>query len=105
VSAREVYLAADPVNAEIVKDLLVDKGITAHVRNQYLWGGMGQLPPDVYPEVWIEDPADFERARRIVADFEAGPVESGRTWICPGCGEAVDDQFNACWYCQHPRPD
>ena len=43
MSAREVYLAADPVNAEIAKDVLVNHGIAAHVRSQHLWGGMGEL--------------------------------------------------------------
>lgn len=104
MSTQEVYLAADPVNAEIVKDLLVERGIAAHVRNQYLWGGMGELPANLYPQVWIEDPADYERARQIVVAFEKGPIESGRAWLCPGCGETVEGQFNACWHCQHPRP-
>lgn len=26
-------------------------------------------------------------------------------WKCPGCGEAVDDQFNVCWKCGETRPD
>lgn len=104
MKALEVYLAPDPINAEIVKDILVDRGIAAHVRNQYLWGAMGELPVNVYPQVWIENPKDYERARRIVTDFEHGPVDSGAPWTCPGCGETVENQFNACWHCQHPRP-
>lgn len=104
VSAREVYLAADPVNAEIVKDMLVDRGIAAHVRNQHLWGAMGEVPTTVYPEVWVDDPADYERARQIVSNFEKGPVDTGTEWTCPGCGEIVEGQFNACWHCQYPRP-
>lgn len=104
MSAREIYLAADPVNAEIVKDMLMDRGIDAHVRRQHLWGGMGELPANVYPQVWIDDAADFARARAIVTAFEHGPVETGQAWRCPGCGETVEGQFNACWHCQHPRP-
>ncbi|WP_423821933.1 DUF2007 domain-containing protein [Salinisphaera sp. SPP-AMP-43] len=104
MKARQVYLAADPVNAEIVKDMLVDRGIAAHVRSQHLWGGMGELPANVYPEVWVDTATDFEHARQLVAAFEQGTLETGCDWICPGCGEALGGQFNACWSCQHPRP-
>lgn len=104
MSACEVYLAPDPVNAEIVKDMLEDRGIAAHVRRQHLWGAMGELPANVYPQVWIDDADDFERARALVRAFEKGPVESGLGWRCPGCGETIEGQFNACWHCQHPRP-
>lgn len=101
----EVYLAADPVNAEIVKDMLIDRGITAHVRNQYLWGAMGNLPANIYPQVWIENPDLYQRARELVAEFENGPATTARSWRCPGCAERVEGQFSACWYCQHPRPE
>lgn len=101
----EVYLAADPVNAEIVKDMLIDRGIAAHVRNQYLWGAMGNLPANIYPQVWIEDPSLYQRARELVAEFENGPATVPRPWRCPGCAEMVEGQFSACWHCQHPKPE
>ena len=25
-------------------------------------------------------------------------------WKCPGCGEAVDDDFEVCWKCQQSKP-
>jgi hypothetical protein len=25
-------------------------------------------------------------------------------WKCPGCGEAVDDEFEVCWNCQRQKP-
>ncbi|RJS91587.1 DUF2007 domain-containing protein [Salinisphaera sp. Q1T1-3] len=103
MSAREVYLAADPVNAEIVKDMLADRGIAAHVRRQHLWGGMGELPANLYPGVWV-DAADYERARTLVVQFEAGPMDAGPDWTCPGCRERIEGTFQACWRCQHPRP-
>lgn len=104
MKAREVYLAADPVNAEIAKDLLENHGISAHVRNQHLWGGMGELPANVYPSVWIENDDDFDAARQLIQDFERGPVRSGRPWQCPRCGEYLDAQFEQCWNCQTSKP-
>ncbi|MDA3919315.1 MAG: DUF2007 domain-containing protein [Salinisphaera sp.] len=101
---REVYIAADPVNAEIAKDMLASHGIAAHVRRQYLWGGMGQLPADVYPGVWVDDDGDYQAARRLIESFERGPVASASPWFCPSCGERLDGQFTTCWSCQTPRP-
>ena len=49
-------------------------------------------------------PADAEEARIVLsATDEPMPGEAG-TWDCPGCGEAIEAQFGACWNCQSPRP-
>lgn len=104
MSAREVYIAADPVNAEIAKDMLASHGIDAHVRRQHLWGGAGQLPANVYPGVWVDDDADYDAARRLVDQLERGPIDNAEPWQCPGCGEQLDGQFTRCWSCQTERP-
>ena len=104
MKAAQVYLAPDPVNAEIAKDYLGSYGIAAHVRGQYLWGGIGQLPVDVYPTVWVDDGADYERARALISRFESGAT-GGRPWDCPNCGERLAGPFDACWKCGTPRPD
>jgi len=100
----QVYLASDPVNAEIAKDFLGSFGIVAHVRSQYLWGGMGQLPVDVYPSVWVDDGADYDRACELIQRFETGAI-GGRPWDCPQCGERLGGPFDECWRCGTPRPE
>lgn len=104
MTAAQVYLAPDPVNAEIAKDYLGSYGISAHVRGQYLWGGIGQLPPDVYPTVWVDDDDDFERARDLIHNFESDAIR-GRPWECPECGERLAGPFDTCWNCGTQRPD
>lgn len=32
------------------------------------------------------------------------PPADERTWKCPTCGEAVEEQFTACWNCESERP-
>lgn len=97
--AQKVYTAADPVNAEIVKDYLGAHGIAAHVRGRFLWGGMGELPADVYPTVWIADQDRYTEARALIARFEAGATSERPAWRCPQCGERLPGQFDACWRC------
>jgi rubrerythrin len=53
--------------------------------------------------LWLLDDRDFDRARRIVTDFDRVPV-AGPSWRCPECGEALEGQFSACWRCGAPRP-
>ncbi|HLQ86686.1 MAG TPA: DUF2007 domain-containing protein [Salinisphaeraceae bacterium] len=104
MKAQEVYLAADPVNAEIAKDYLQSFGIEAHVRSQYLWGGMGELPANVYPTVWVNDSSNYARACDLIRRFESGAV-GGRPWDCPHCGERLAGPFDTCWNCGTQRPE
>lgn len=102
MSPRKVYIASDPVNAEIVKDHLGSHGIAAQVRGRFLWGGMGELPADVYPTVWVDHGEDYDAARRLIAAFEAGETD-GEPWRCPRCREDLPGQFDACWRCGATR--
>lgn len=96
---RQVYSAPDPVNAEIVKDYLQGHGIPAEVHGYYLWGGIGQLPPDVYPTVWVRRIRDRQQARDLIRQFEAGTTARGQPWHCPRCDEQLEPQFDTCWRC------
>lgn len=104
--ASQVYVASNPVNAEIFKGYLASYGIKAQVREQSIWGGMGDLPVNVYPSVWVDDANDHDRARALAARFEGkGEGEHAPTWSCPNCRERLDGQFDACWHCGCARPD
>lgn len=105
MAASKVYTASDPVNAEIVKDYLAGHGIEAEVRDHFLWGGMGDLPANVYPTVWVQHSEQHANARKLLADFEAGRTRSGPDWRCAGCGERLASQFTACWQCGAARSD
>ncbi len=100
---REVYLASDPINAEIIKDYLQSHGIAAHVRGATLWGGRGDLPADCYPRVWVNIARDYDKARELLRQFESDQA-SGKQWQCIGCGEFLSGQFTACWNCGRERP-
>ena len=30
-------------------------------------------------------------------------VEGARVWVCPGCGEKLEPQFDSCWSCGSRR--
>lgn len=101
---RLLYSSLKLLEVHHLKNLLEAEGIRCHIKNELLSGLAGDIPfTECAPELWLLDDRDFERARRIVADLDRAP-EAVPPWQCPGCGEALEGQFSACWRCGAPRP-
>ena len=80
-------------------DLLADRGIRARVLNANASSLAGELPIDqALPQVWVDDPADAERARAAIETFKLGTTHHG-THQCPACGEDNPASFDLCWSC------
>ena len=94
-----IYLAADPIEAEIVRNLLAAERIESDVLGALLWSGRGELAADAYPRILLRDARDETRARELLAEYASSA--SGRAseaWTC-ACGESVPGNFAACWAC------
>ena len=103
---RKIYSSHDRLLVGYLADLLQDQGIPCLVRNAYLGGASGELPPtECWPEIWVADDRDTAPATRLVQAYLTGPVEPRPPWECPACGERLEGQFTACWSCGHGRPD
>lgn len=103
---KEVYCAADIVDAQMIKDYLEAAGIEAVVQGGLLTGIIGEIPVNTYPTVWVVEDDDYERARRLVDDYQH-PEPAGQLyqegWTCPECGQRLDAQFTQCWNCGTQR--
>ena len=98
---KMLYAAKTSLEANELKLVLDNAGLQAIVRGESgaaLFGlGAGE-----YPEVWISDDTNFERARMLVEEFlgktrkDAAPAA---TWTCPQCGQQLEAQFQECWKC------
>ena len=99
---KRLYQAHDTLEANLLKDRLAERHITARVFGEYIGGAIGELPAIHFPEVWVEDD-DLAPAARILAEFLA-PVPDQGQWECPQCGEVIEGQFDLCWKCGAPRP-
>ena len=96
---KKIYSAADLPQAYLVSHLLDRAGIAHHVFNANLQGGVGEIPfTHTWPEIWIVDEADAERATGIVRAYEQGPAP-GELSRCPACGEENPAGFEICWRC------
>ncbi len=94
----QVYLAADPIQAEILKDYLAGLGIETVIKGAMLWGGRGDLPMDAYPTLWVVRESQASRARDLIMEWEARDPDA-EAWRCPRCGELLPGEFTTCWRC------
>jgi hypothetical protein len=107
---EKVFVGRNTMESHFVRGLLEAEGIRAEVLGEMLDVARGDIPftADSQPAVWVcRDEA--ARARGVVAEYErrkqqrAEPGMAGAGWICPGCGEKIEEQFSQCWNCQALR--
>ena len=95
---------ADPIEAGYWHSVLESRGIRCLLKNDYLGGGVGELPlNECWPEIWVLDPRDEPLARRIINEQRS--PQKGQRWQCPRCQEVLEPQFTQCWQCGENRAD
>jgi len=98
-----VYSTSNTLLVNHVRNLLEAAGIDSRMKNEFLGGAAGELPPtEAWPELWVAE-EDFARAQQVVDALQH--PESLPSWRCPRCGERIEGQFSECWNCGAPRPD
>ena len=70
---ESVYDAQNLIDAQLVCDLLLSAGIPAQVSGAGLLGAAGELPAIGVLQVLVPEDA-AERARAVVADWDAGDI-------------------------------
>src|SRR5688572_239458 len=98
-SMQRVFTSPDPVAVHFAREVLADSGIMAEVRNEAAAALRGEVPCNIWPELWVSD-GDADAAKAALAklrDRQALPRVDG--WRCPVCGEELPQQFVECWRC------
>lgn len=96
---KRIYSAGNLQEAYLILHRLAHAGISARVLNEHAQGGVGDLPfTHAYPEVWLLEPGDAERARRLIEDYERTPA-GGPPRVCGSCREENPESFETCWRC------
>ena len=104
---RRVYVSHDSMIIGHARQVLENNAIRCIVRNDFLLGGAGELPVnETWPELWVVEDGDFERARALIdAIVETATASASDTpWHCTSCGERMEGQFTDCWACGASRP-
>ena len=82
-----------------VKNLIEAQAINTFLKNEFAQGAVGELSAfDSWPEVWIINDSDFDRAVEIVKLSQSS--NNAADWICKNCSEKNDPSFEICWNCQ-----
>ncbi len=104
-SMKKVFVSQSLVEVEMRKERLEQAGIHCMIKNQRVSGLAGEIPfAEVFPEVWVLDDQDFDRASQLIKDETALLQSSQDQWTCPRCGERHESQFGTCWNCGQERP-
>lgn len=99
---KTVYSAQNISLVSVFQSMLEGHGIRCRIKNEFLYVGMGELPPiECWPQLCVED-EDYADAKRIVE--EALSAEEMTAWKCDSCGEESEGQFTDCWKCGNSRP-
>jgi len=86
------------------RNIVESYGIPCVIRNSFLSGAAGELPPtEVWPVLCVEDERHFHRAKQIVDEELHRLNNSNQLWVCSHCGETLEEQFTDCWKCGTPR--
>ena len=103
---RKIYSSHDSVIVGHTRQVLENHAIRCIVRNDFLLGGAGELPVnETWPELWVVDDGDFDRARDLIAAIVETAEASDTPWRCPSCAERMEGQFTDCWACGASRPE
>ena len=83
-------------------DMLAQAGFEVSVQRAFASSIAGEIPPDqALPEIWVNDDAQLDAARVLLAQLQHPPW---RHWVCRGCGERIDGPFDQCWSCGTAMP-
>src|SRR5205085_1415352 len=79
-----IFASVNLAEVHHAKNLLESVGIRTVLKNEMLASAIGQLPfTECQPELWLVDPAEAERARRLLAKADIG----SRLYRAVGFGE------------------
>lgn len=101
---KRLYCDTDGMKVVYLKQILESHGIQCVVKNEYLAGAVGEIPPaECWPELWVLDPERIEPARRLIKSILVEPDDLAESWQCRECGESSEGQFTDCWRCGASR--
>ena len=97
---QRLYVSQNLIDVESRKELLDQVQIPSTIKNQRSAMLGGEVPfVEVFPELWVLNDENFDRARTLLKDWEcAKPLETTQ-WTCSGCGELHQKEFTTCWKC------
>ena len=97
---KKVFVSQSLIEVESLKEILEQASIPNTIKNQSTSMLAGEVPfAEVFPELWVIDDADYERAKQLLDDWSNVGLLDVADWTCSGCGETHTGEFTTCWKC------
>lgn len=81
-----------------VKNIMEAQGIDVFIKNEFSQGAIGEISAfDAWPEVWLFNEGDFQRATEVLQASEK--LNDREDWTCKNCQEQNASSFEICWNC------
>ncbi len=95
-----VYRLQDPIEANLIRGLLLNAGIPAQLTGEGLVGAYSGVPKLCEVRVLVPTTRQ-EEAERLLQGYDADRrlPATGQDWLCPECGESNGPRFEVCWNC------
>ena len=101
---KKVYSNQDYLLLNHLKNVLETYGIDCIIKNMYLAGAAGELPPiECWPELWVVDDSRYAEALTVLNRNRATLESIKEPWKCGRCEEDIEGQFSECWNCGESR--
>lgn len=100
---QKFYSDYNQMKTRQVKELLDEANIPCMLKNEYIQGASGEIPPhETLLEVWLLDASWTDKAKKLLLQFEQD-LSDQSDWFCETCKEYNEAQFKVCWKCQSPQ--
>lgn len=97
---KKIYTHENPIQVKLILSLIESHGIDCFLKNEYLPGAIGELPPiEAWSEVWISEDLNFQEAKAVVEEYQKSLKNRTKDWHCKDCKESNPAEFEICWNC------
>jgi len=101
---QKIYTSPDRIMVFHCKNLLESHNIECVVKNEFLAGAAGEIPPnECWPELWVKNVQQYKDAMQILNSNCLITDKKLPIWKCTKCGEKLEGQFTTCWRCGENR--
>jgi hypothetical protein len=99
---KKLITNENPFIVANIRELLEQAEIRCSIKNEFASSGSGELPHfDTWPELWILDENDWDRAQAILTEIRDNSWDE--EWTCNYCQEKNANSFDYCWNCRNER--